>query len=47
MMGLRIWLEARLTTSAGVFGLRVVAPRPLFAVVRPLCASTGLVELQS
>ena len=31
-MGSRIWLEARLPTSAGVFGLRVAAPRPPFAV---------------
>lgn len=32
MMGLRIWLEARLTTSVGVLGLRAAAPRPLFAI---------------
>lgn len=31
-MGLRIWLEARLTTSAGVLGLRAAALRPLFAI---------------
>lgn len=32
MMGLRIWLEARLTTSVGVLGLRAATPRPLFAI---------------
>ena len=31
-MGLRIWLEARLATSVGVLGLRVAAPRLLFAI---------------
>lgn len=31
-MGLRIWLEARLPMSVGVFGLRAATLRPLFAI---------------